>query len=162
MTSPVSSMIETLPMFQKIQEGWRKLMFEDATPNKIAMGFSVGLFTSFYPAPVVDTIVALALAYMVHGNRAACLFGNTLGLMLFPIIPFVLGLEYLIGRTILNVPPAPLTFEHGQFLMFLKSHQGTFLSLVVGAIVLSIPSALAGFLVARRGAIYWQARRKKA
>lgn len=38
-------------------------MYEDATPNKIAMGFAVGLFTSFYPAPVVDTVVAPALAY---------------------------------------------------------------------------------------------------
>lgn len=148
-------------MFQKLQEGWHNLMYEDATPNKIAMGFAVGLFTSFYPAPVVDTVVALALAFMVRGNRAACLFGNTLGLMLFPVIPFVLGAEYLIGRWILNVPPAPLTFESGHFFAFLKSHQGTFLSLVVGAIVLSIPSALAGFAVARSGAIYWQAQRKK-
>jgi uncharacterized protein (DUF2062 family) len=147
-------------MLQRLKDGWRNLMYEDATPNKIALGFAVGIFTSFYPAPVVDTVVALALAYMVRGNRAACLFGNGLGLMLFPIIPLVLALEYYIGRTILHVPPAPLTFESGHFLAFLKSHRGTYLSLVVGAIVLSIPSALLGFAVVRSGARYRQEMRR--
>lgn len=147
-------------MFQRLQNRWYLLMYEDATPNKIALGFAVGLFTSFYPAPVVDTVAALALAYLVRGNRAACLLGNSLGLLMFPIIPVVLGVEYLIGRTLLHVPPVSLDFQHGTFWMFLKSQRGTYYSLVVGAIVLSIPSAILGYAVVRSGASYWQAIRR--
>lgn len=143
-------------MFQRLLEAWYRLLYEDATPNKIAAGFAVGLFTSFFPAPVLDTVAALALAFLIRGNRAACLFGNNLGLMMFPIIPFVLGTEYLIGRLLLHLPseaPPP----HWTFWMFLKSQEGTYYSLVVGSLVLAVPSAIIGFIIVRNATSYWQA-----
>lgn len=146
-------------MVQRFLEAWYRLLYEDATPNRIAAGFAVGLFTSFFPAPVLDTVAALALAFLIRGNRAACLFGNNLGLMLFPVIPFVLGTEYLIGRLLLNLPPATLP-SHWTFWALLKSQEGTYLSLVVGALVLAVPSGIIGFIVVRNATSYWQAMRR--
>ena len=143
-------------MFQRLLDAWYKLLHEDATPNKIAMGFAVGLFTSFFPAPVLDTVAALALAYLIRGNRASCLIGNNLGLMMFPIIPFVLGIEYFIGRLVLDLPPSVSMPQNWTFWMFLKSQGGTYYALVIGALVLAIPSAIIGFVVVRSATAYWQ------
>jgi uncharacterized protein (DUF2062 family) len=147
-------------MIQTFLEAWYRLLYEDATPNRIALGFAVGLFTSFFPAPVLDTLAALAIAFVVRGNRAACLVGNNLGLMLFPVIPFVLGTEYLIGRLILRLP-AVTPPAHWTLWAFLKSQEGTYYSLVIGSLVLAVPSAIIGFFVVRSATTYYQASKRR-
>lgn len=146
-------------MRQKVREAWQKLLHEDATPNRIASGFAIGLFTAFFPAPVVDTLVALAAAYIVRANRAGCLIGNNFVLLIFPIIPFVFGTEYLIGRLLLQLPQAAPMPEDWNFLQLLHSQGPTYRALVVGAVVLAVPSALISFIGVRFAVTRWQARR---
>ena len=146
-------------MWQKIKSAWQKLLHEDATPNKIATGFAIGLFTAFFPAPILDTLVALAIAYIVHANRAACLIGNNFVLLIFPIIPFVFGTEYLIGRILLHLPQAAPMPKDWNFWMLLRTQGANYHALVVGAVVLAVPFAIGSFIGVKVATTRWQARR---
>ena len=145
-------------MRQKIKNAWQKLLHEEATPNKIAAGFSIGLFMAFFPAPVIDTLVALGIAYLARANRASCLIGNNFVLLIFPIIPFVFGTEYLIGRVILDLPQAAPLPKDWSFWYLLRSQGPNYHALVVGAIVLAIPSVIISFIGVKIATTRWQAR----
>ena len=146
-------------MRQKIKAAWHKLLHEESTPNRIATGFAIGLFTAFFPAPVLDTLAALAIAYLARANRAACLIGNNFVLLIFPVIPFVFGTEYLIGRVLLDLPQAAPMPKDWTFWMLLRSQGPNYHALVVGAIALAVPSAIVSFIAVKIATTRWQARR---
>lgn len=146
-------------MRENIRNAWHKLLHEDATPNKIALGFAIGLFTAFFPAPVIDTLAALAIAYFARANRASCLIGNNFVLLIFPVIPFVFGLEYLIGRLLLDLPQAAPMPSDWTIWMVLRNQGGNYRALVVGAVVLAVPSAIISFVAVKTATTRWQARR---
>ncbi len=149
-------------MRQKIQNAWQKLLHEESTPNRIAAGFAIGLFTAFFPAPVIDTLAALAIAYMTRANRASCLIGNNFVLLIFPVIPFIFGTEYLIGRLLLQLPQGAPMPEDWNWWMLLRSQGPNYRALVVGAAVLAVPSAIASFIGVKIATTRWQARRAHA
>jgi uncharacterized protein (DUF2062 family) len=144
---------------EKIKNAWQKLLHEDATPNKIAFGFSIGLFTAYFPMPVLDTLIALAVAYLVKANRASCLIGNNFVLLLFPIIPFIFGLEYFIGKKLLGLPHVPPLPEGWNLWHILYSQGPTYRAIVLGAIVLAVPSAIGSFIAVKIATTKWQKRR---
>ena len=146
-------------MREKIKAAWFKLLHEEATPNKIATGFAIGLFMAFFPAPVLETFIALGIAYVARANRAACLIGNNFVLLIFPIIPFVFGTEYLIGRMLLQLPQGAPLPRDWNFLYLLQSQGPNYRALVVGALVLAVPSSLIGFFGVKIATTRWQARR---
>jgi len=146
-------------IWQNVRNAWQKLLHEDATPNKIAAGFAIGLFTAFFPAPVLDTLVALAIAYVFRANRASCLIGNNFVLLIFPVIPFIFGTEYLIGRLVLQLPQAAPLPKDWNFSMLLRSQGPNFRAMVVGAVVLAVPSAIGSFIAVKIAITRWQARR---
>lgn len=146
-------------MRQKIRNAWQKLLHENATPNKIATGFAIGLFTAFFPAPILDTLVALAIAYIVRANRAACLIGNNFVLLIFPVIPFVFGTEYLVGRMLLHLPQAAPMPKDWSFWWLLHSQGPNYHAMVVGAVVLAVPAAMSSFIGVKIATARWQSRR---
>lgn len=144
----------------RIRTAWRKLLHEDATPNRIALGFGLGLFMAYFPAPILDTLIALALAYLFRANRAACLIGNNFVLLLFPIIPFVFGLEFIIGSKLLHETGVSIVPKDWNLWMFLCSQGPNYRALVVGAFVLAVPSGLLSFILVRSATQRWQAYKK--
>ncbi len=146
-------------IMQNVRNAWQKLLHEDATPNKIAAGFAIGLFTAFFPMPILDTLAALGIAYVVRANRAACLIGNNFVLLIFPIIPFVFGTEYLIGRMLLQLPQAAPMPKDWNFSMLLHSQGPNYRAMVAGAFVLAVPSSIASFIGVKIAITRWQARR---
>lgn len=143
---------------RKINDLWEKLIRQNATPNAIAGGFAIGLFATFYPVPVIDTLVALAVAWALRANKAACLIGNNFVLLIYPVIPLLLAAEVLVGRTLVKAPALTPPGET-PFFTWLKAQSGPNLeAFLVGGLVLGLPSALFSFWVVRAAAKRWQAR----
>jgi uncharacterized protein len=143
----------------KLRTVWQKLIHEDTTPNNIAFGFALGIFTAFFPAPVIDTLIALAIAHLVKANRAACLIGNNLILLVFPIMPFLFGFEYFIGKKILNQPLTLSLPQDWTFWMLLRNQGPNYYAIAIGAVVLAIPGTIISFFVVKTAAAKWQARK---
>ena len=135
---------------------------QDASPNAIAGGFAIGFFATFYPVPFVDTLVSLAIAWLLRRNKAACLIGNNFILLIYPVIPLLLTAEVLTGRFLIHspaiVPPGNtplLTWLKHQTLPNLEAW-------LLGGLVLGIPSALFSFWLVREAARKWQREKEKA
>ncbi len=148
----------TRRMRQRIWNAWQKLLHEEATPNRIAMGFAIGLFTAFFPTMILDTLVALGMAYLARANRAACLVGNNFFLLIFPVIPFLFGTEYLIGRMLLCQSPSPSMPKHWNLGLLLYSQGANYHAMIVGAAVLAAPASLLSFVGVKVATTRWQGR----
>ncbi|HSA60329.1 MAG TPA: DUF2062 domain-containing protein [bacterium] len=142
----------------KLKVAWDRLIRQDASPNAIAAGFAIGLFATFYPFPVLDTLAALAIAWCVRANKAACLIGNNFVLLIYPVIPLLLTAEVVTGRFLLR-SPAISPPGNAPLLAWVK-HQTlpNLEALVLGGLVLGIPSALLSFWLVRAAARKWQKR----
>lgn len=53
---------------------YNKLIKIDDSPHKIALGFGLGVFTGIMPG--IGPLIALALAYIFHANKASALIGS--------------------------------------------------------------------------------------
>jgi uncharacterized protein len=71
----------------------------DDTPQKIALGLSIGIFTGVLPG--AGPIAALFLAYLLRANRAAALFASLLTNTWVSIVVFVFALH--IGANLFDV-----------------------------------------------------------
>ncbi len=144
----------------KLKSVWQKLIQQDATPTAIALGFAIGLFATFYPVPILDTLIALLIARIVRANTVACLIGNNFILLIYPIIPFLLAAEVFVGRQIVRAPPFQLPSHHEITISWLLHQSGPNLkALIIGGLVLGIPSAILFFFIVRKAAKKWQERK---
>lgn len=144
----------------KLKALWLKLIRQDASPNAIAAGFAIGFFSTFYPVPVVDTLVALAVARLARANIAACLIGNNFILLIFPVIPVLIAAEVFAGRALIHAPTLTAPGDTPVLTWILHQTGANLLAYVLGGLVLGVPSALLSFWGVRRAAMEWQKRSK--
>lgn len=144
----------------KLKALWLKLIRQDATPNAIAMGFAIGFFSTFYPVPVVDTLVALAVARLVRANIASCLIGNNFILLIFPVIPVLIAAEVYAGRVLIHAPTLTPPGDTPLLTWLLHQTGANLTAYVLGGLVLGVPSALVSFWGVRKASMAWQKRTK--
>ena len=61
-------------MFKLLQFLFDKLFKINDTPQKIALGFGLGVFAGIFPG--TGPVAAILLAYVFRANRASALFGS--------------------------------------------------------------------------------------
>ncbi len=146
---------------EKIKTLWERLMHLEASPRQIAMGFAAGFFVSFFPIVPLQTPVALALAFLLQSNLIACMIGLHIHLICLPIIPIIFTAEYGIGRWICGVPvQRHVSFNHILLSKWLNHGWPIFYSMMVGAMILALPSALLTYPMILRAATRWQELRR--
>lgn len=111
-------------------------------PDEIARGMALGLFIGMTPTFGVQIFLALLFAMLLRQNKIAALIGvwNTNPLT----APIIYGLEYEIGRLLLDLPRPARTIE---FSVEAMQEIGWMLvsPLCLGSLVLGIPVALIGY-----------------
>jgi len=142
----------------KLRVLWTRLIQQNASPNGIAAGFAIGLFATFYPVPVIDTLVALVIARLVGANTAACLIGNNFVLLIYPAIPLLLAAEVFVGRELIQAPTLAPPGNMPLMTWLLHQTGPNLKAFLLGGVVLGIPSALFSFWGVRTAAQRWQNR----
>ena len=148
-----------LKITQKFKALWVKLLNQNASPNAIAGGFAVGLFSTFYPIPVVDTMVALLVARLINLNPAACLIGNSFILLIFPVIPLLLAAEVFVGRIFVNAPTLSPPADIAMTTWLMQQSGPNLKAFILGGLLLGIPSALISFWGIKKATVKWQTKR---
>jgi uncharacterized protein len=138
---------------EKIKGLWQKLLHQEATPNHIALGFALGLFVSFLPIPPFQTVTTMVLAYLLRSNQVSALVGLHLHLLVFPVVPLILLLEYKVGQIFFHLRDAP-KIDPTQFTIMSLVDKGWPLlkTLLSGAFVIGIPTAIVAFFIVRQAA----------
>jgi uncharacterized protein (DUF2062 family) len=92
------------PVFTGPRERFSQMLVRmrqlEGNPHYIALGMAVGIFVSITPIIPLQTIVAIALAFLVRGSKSAAALGTWLSNPL--TIPLVYYANYKLGCMLLG------------------------------------------------------------
>lgn len=133
------------------------------TPHSIAGGTAVGVFFGFTPFLGLKTLLGIAVAWGFRCSRVAAAVGVALHDLVIPLMPFLLRIEYGIGRWILSRPhqwPETFHIEHVKIHQWL--HWKVFWEVIwptfIGSLVIGIPAAALAFWLMLRLVSRFQTR----
>jgi uncharacterized protein (DUF2062 family) len=129
-------------------------------PHYVATGMAIGVFVSVTPTIPFHTLIALALAFILKGSKAAAVIGVWFSNPL--TIPFLYYGSYKIGILLLGEPlPYDIHFESISELFGMGLD--VTLAMVIGGSLLGIFPAVIAYLATFRGIVKLRERaRQKA
>jgi len=126
---------------------WQRFADIRDTPEKIALGFSLGLFVGMSPYMMCHTLMAVSLAYLFRGNRISAAVGVVITNPF--TAPFFYRITWLAGKAVISTDAAfPSEFTLEALLKMLHDSPELLRVLTVGGIVTGIPLAVAGYYIA--------------
>jgi hypothetical protein len=126
-------------MFGKIKRWFKKiyrsLVTQDATPQEIAWGASVGVFLGVFPTFGLGIPVSIGLAYLFGFNRASAIVGSTI---MNPITtPFFWAVSALLGKFLTGVDISGMVDKWRSREIFSLGRE-TVVAYLLGNLVLSV------------------------
>ena len=126
-------------------------------PHYVALGMAIGVFISVTPTIPFHTVIALALAFILRGSKAAAAIGvwfsNPVTIPLFYKGSYDLGISIL-GNS------APFSTEYESILELLKLGADVTIAMITGGVILGILPAIAAYFITRRIFIKLRLRKK--
>ncbi len=130
-----------------------------ASAHSIALGMAVGVFVGFLPIIPFQTIVAVALAFLVRANKITAALGTWVSNPV-NMIPFY-SMLFFVGMFVL--PFSELSFElsaeHLELKNLLEHGWEVVLVMLVGGVIMGIPSALIAYVITLRAVLTYRRRR---
>ena len=139
------------------------LMTLPDTPHSIALGAAIGMFFGFTPLFGMKTLLSLAGAWLLKGNKIAAFISVTLHDIILPFWPAIFLWEYRMGMWTLHrrVPQRP-GFRHVALSDYME--WTTFFTvgqpLLAGSLFLALPAAVVVYFGLR--AVLIRARKTNA
>lgn len=109
--------------------------------DAVARGLALGVFIGLTPTFGLQIFLSLGLAYLLRQNKLATFVGVWVTNPL--TAPFIYGLEYEVGRILLDIP-AVYSFD---FHLSWKMGSRVFGPMLLGSVVLGIPAAIIAYLL---------------
>jgi uncharacterized protein (DUF2062 family) len=132
---------------EKIQHFITRFKQLNGDPHYLALGMAIGVFISVTPTIPFHTVIALALAFILRGSKAAAAIGVWFS---NPItIPLFYKGSYDVGISILG-NSAPFGTEYESILELLKLGADVTIAMITGGIILGILPGIAAYFITRR------------
>ena len=142
---------------EKIQHFITRFKQLNGDPHYVALGMAIGVFISVTPTIPFHTVIALALAFILRGSKAAAAIGvwfsNPITIPLFYKGSYDLGISIL-GNS------APFSTEYESILELLKLGADVTIAMITGGVILGILPAIAAYFITRRIFIKLRLRKK--
>ena len=122
------------------------------TPHSIALGVAIGIFFGFTPLWSLKTLLSIAVAWLCKSNKIAAAISVQLHDLILPFMPAIYIWEYKVGFWALHGhlpnrihfhPLALRDYMHWEMLFSVGR------PLLVGSLLLGLPSAAIVYLVCR-------------
>jgi len=126
-------------------------------PHYVALGMAIGVFIGVTPTIPFHTVLALFLAFVLRGSKAAAAIGVWFSNPL--TIPFFYKGSYDLGMSILG-NSAPFGTEYESILELLKLGANVTIAMVTGGIILGIFPGIAAYFITRKIFIRLRLREK--
>ena len=142
---------------EKIQHLITRFKQLNGDPHYVALGMAIGVFISVTPTIPFHTVIALALAFILRGSKAAAAIGvwfsNPITIPLFYKGSYDLGISIL-GNS------APFSTEYESILELLKLGADVTIAMITGGVILGILPGIAAYFITRRIFIKLRLRKK--
>ena len=127
----------------QLRRAYNYLIALRGSPEEIALGLSIGLFIAMTPTVGFQMLVAVPVATALRGNPAAAAAGVWLTNPF--TIPFLYGLNYWIGASLLGHDLMMTFGENISFGILLGSGSHVWWSLVLGGVITGAFCGLVGY-----------------
>jgi uncharacterized protein len=129
----------------------------DGDPHYIAMGMAIGIFVGITPTMPFHTVLAVGLAFIFRGSKAAAALGvwcsNPFTAPLFYVGSYKVGI-YLLGNRV------PFNLKYESLLELAHLGINVTIALIAGGIFLGILPGVASYFITRK--IFTTIRSKRA
>ena len=120
----------------EVRRRFEQLKNEQASPERLGVAMGVGVFCGLSPLLGLQTVLALALAYLFKLNKLAVLIG--LQISFPPVMPFLVLAEIELGELLLRGALMPLTVDRVRGMSGREIFEKFFVDLTVGGLVLGV------------------------
>ena len=120
----------------------------EGNPHYIALGMAVGIFVSITPIIPLQTIVAIALAYLVRGSKSAAALGTWLSNPL--TIPVVYYANYKLGCMLLGYQKTLDSITFDSFSQLMELGLEVTWAMIVGGVVIGAILGVAAYFITFR------------
>jgi len=141
-----------------VQRWYVRLVRIKATPQYIATGLASGVFVGLLPVLPFQTVLAIALAFVARGSKIAAALGTWVSNPLNWIPLYMMC--YYIGRFVVPFDVPPFKPSHIEMTEMIEMGWKFFTVMMVGGLVMAIPSAIASYFVFFKVVEKYQARRQ--
>ncbi len=115
----------------------------DGDPRYIAMGMGIGIFVCATPTFPFQTILAVALAFILRASKAAAAIGSGIGI---PVIPFFYLGSYKVGMFILG-NSSPFEKKIESILELFKMGTDVAIAMIIGGIIIGILPGIISYFI---------------
>jgi len=116
-------------------------------PHYVAMGMAIGVFVGITPTMPFHTVIAVSLAFILRGSKAAAALGvwfcNPITAPLFYWGSYKVGM-YLLGN------PAPFDVKYESVLELLDLGMDVTIAMIAGGVILGILPGIASYFITRK------------
>lgn len=135
-----------------------RLVRIQATPHTIAVGLAAGVFVGLLPVLPFQTVLAVALAFVVRGSKIAAALGTWISNPLNWAFCYLMF--YYVGKAVVPFDVPPLDLERVEMAQLLESGWRLLFVMMVGGLVVATPTAIVSYFLALKGVTAYRARRK--
>jgi uncharacterized protein (DUF2062 family) len=119
----------------------------EGDPHYIAMGMAIGVFVGITPTMPFHTVIAVALAFILRGSKAAAAIGvwfcNPLTAPFFYLGSYKVGM-FIFGNS------APFDIKYESILELIKLGMDVTMAMIAGGIILGILPGIAAYFITRK------------
>jgi hypothetical protein len=119
----------------------------DGDPHYVAMGMAIGVFIGFTPTIPFHTVLAVGLAFIFRGSKAAAALGvwfcNPVTVPLFYVGSYKVG-RYLLGNS------APFNIKYESLPELLNLGLDVTVAMIAGGVILGIFPGVASYFITRK------------
>jgi uncharacterized protein (DUF2062 family) len=131
-------------------------------PREIALGFSLGLMVGMTPFFGIHIIGSLVMASLLGWSKIAAIIGVNITNVV--TAPLIYPLNYWVGVQLVGASRGirwPANIDVPGLLALIKQSPLVLVDLFVGGIILGLPLAVAGYVVALRTVNLYRKRRRR-
>jgi hypothetical protein len=125
-------------------------------PHYIAVGMAIGVFIGITPTMPFHTVIAIALAFIFRGSKAAAALGvwfcNPVTAPFFYLGSFKAGM-FILGHS------APFDIKYESILELVKLGMDVTIAMIIGGVILGILPGIAAYFITRKIITTIQSRR---
>ncbi len=132
----------------------------EGTPHYLALGMAVGIFVSITPIIPLQTLVAIAFAFLVRGSKSAAVLGTWLSNPL--TIPVVYYANYKLGCTLLGYQKTLDSIAFDSFSQLMEMGLEVTWAMIVGGLVIGAILGVVAYFVSFRVFITIRRRSRQA
>ncbi|CAK7011069.1 MAG: hypothetical protein DELT_02086 [Desulfovibrio sp.] len=141
-----------------IRYWYLRLVRIQASPHNIAIGLAAGVFIGLLPVLPFQTVLAVALAFIVRGSKIAAALGTWISNPL-NWIPLYMTCYY-VGKAVVPFDVPPFNPSQIEMTQMIEMGWKFFAVMMIGGFVIATPIAVVSYFVAFKGVQTYRARRK--